>query len=58
MPENELIYEVYWRVFNVIENIDPFKIMSMLGVEDQLYCLDLIQSARNQVMELKRAENG
>ena len=58
MPENVLPYEVYWRVFNVLENVDPFKIMDMLGVKDQLYCLDLIQSARNEVLEIKRLRNG
>lgn len=54
MDENVLPYEIYGRVFNVIENIDPFKVMDLLGVKDQLYCLDLIQSARNEVMEIKR----
>lgn len=54
MDENILPYEIYGRVFNVIENIDPFKIMDLVGIKDQLYCLDLIQSARNEVMEIKR----
>lgn len=58
MPENVLPYEIYWRVFNVLENVDPFKIMDMVGVKDHLYCLDLIQSARNEVMEIKRLKNG
>lgn len=58
MPENVLPYEVYWRVFNVLEHIDPFKIMDMLGVDDQLYCLDLVQTARNEVLKVRRAKNG
>ncbi len=56
MPENILIYEVYWRVFNTIENIDPFKIMDLLEIKEQMHCLDLIQSARNEVLEVKRLE--
>jgi hypothetical protein len=55
LEENFLPYEVYWRVFNVLENVDPFKIMNMLGIKDQLFCLDLIQSARNEVMKVKNA---
>lgn len=60
MPENALPYETYWRVFNVLESIDPFRIMDMLGIKvvDQLYCLDLIQTARNKVLEIKRLKNG
>jgi len=60
MPENTLPYETYWRVFNVLENVDPFRIMGMLGInaQDRLYCLDLIQTARNKVLEIKRLKNG
>jgi hypothetical protein len=56
--ENHLAYEVYWRVFNSIENIDPFRIMKMVGVhkDDRLFCLDLIQVTRNEVMRLKIAK--
>ena len=54
MEENILPYQVYKRVFNVNENIDPFKIMKMLGVKDELYCLDLIQAARLDVINFTR----
>jgi len=42
-------------VFNTIENIDVFKIMELIGIEDRdrLYCLDLIQTVRNEVMRIK-----
>jgi len=55
LNENVGIYEVYWRVFNTIENIDAFRVMDMVGIkeEDQLSCLDLIQHARNEVMRIK-----
>jgi hypothetical protein len=56
--ENFLIYEVYWRVFNIMENIEPFKIMRLVGIEkaDRLYCLDMIQAARNEVLRIKLAK--
>jgi len=55
LNENVGIYEVYWRVFNTIKNIDAFRVMDMVGIkeEDQLSCLDLIQHARNEVMRIK-----
>jgi len=55
LNENVGIYEVYWRVFSTIENIDVFKIMRMIGIakKDRLYCLDLVQLARNEVMIIK-----
>lgn len=40
----------------MLENVDPFKVMDMLGIENKLYCLDLIQGARNEVMRVKNAE--
>ncbi len=45
-------------MFNSIENIDPFRIMKMVGVhkDDRLFCLDLIQVTRNEVMRLKIAK--
>lgn len=43
-------------MFNVLENIDPFKIMKLLGVHDRLYCIDLIQGARNAVLEARQAK--
>ena len=48
--ENVLIYEVYWRM---AENIDPFKIMDLLGIKEELYCLDMVQYARSEVMRAK-----
>ena len=55
-PENVGIYEVYYRVFGAIENVDVFKIMKLIGIkqEDQLFVFDLIGSVRNEV--LKRNE--
>lgn len=44
-------------MFHVNENIDPFKVMDLLGVTDQLYCLDLIQSARNEVNYIRHLES-
>jgi hypothetical protein len=54
LDENILIYEVYFRVFNITENIDPFKVMDLLKIKNQLHCLDLIQSARNYVLRNKK----
>jgi len=56
--ENTLVYEVYYRVFGSIENLDAFKVMDLVGIkpEDQLHCLDLIQSARGEVMTNKQAK--
>jgi hypothetical protein len=56
LKENELPYQVYRRVYSVNEGIDPFKVMELLGVDDQLRCLDLIQSARIDVLELIRTK--
>jgi hypothetical protein len=56
--ENALIYEVYYRVFGSIENIDVFKVMDLIGIKpaDQLHCLDMIQAARNEVLRIKLAK--
>ena len=56
--ENVLVYEVYWRVFNVIDNVDSFRIMKMIGIhkDDRIRCLDMIQGARNEVMKIKLAK--
>jgi len=45
-------------VFGSIENLDAFKVMGLVGIkpEDQLHCLDLIQSARGEVMTNKQAK--
>jgi hypothetical protein len=51
--ENVLIYEVYCRVFSSIENADPFKIMELLGVDDHLYCFDMINFVRNEVIKTR-----
>lgn len=56
------MYDVYWRVFNSVEHVDPFVIMDMVGIrkKDQLWCLDLINGARNEVNALKalKVKNG
>jgi hypothetical protein len=54
--ENRLVYEVYWRMFGAIENQDAFKIMDTLGIkpDERLYCLDLIQAAKGEVMRDKQ----
>jgi len=58
LPENVLIYEVYWRTFGTIEGIDVFKIMALVGIKeiDILYCLDSIQYARNEVLKMQQEE--
>ena len=58
--ENALVYEVYYRVFGSIENIDVFKVMELVGVkkEDQLHCLDLIQAVRGEAMRDKQLKKG
>lgn len=54
--ENRPVYDVYRRAFGAIETIDVFKIMDLVGIkkEDCLYCLDLIQNARSEVMVNKQ----
>jgi len=58
--ENGPAYNVYHRVFGVIENIDPFKVMNLVGIEDdeKLFCLDLIQNAKSEVTRSKNAKKG
>jgi len=49
--ENGPAYNVYHRVYGMIENIDPFKIMELVGIkeDEKLFCLDLIQNAKSEV---------
>ena len=58
--ENRLVYDVYSRIFGAIENMDAFKIMDMVGIkqEERLYCLDLVQGARSEVMRDKQLKKG
>jgi len=58
--ENRLVYDVYCRIFGAIENLDAFRIMDMIGIKkkDQLYSLDLIQSAKGEVMRHKQLKKG
>jgi hypothetical protein len=41
-----------------MENIEPFRIMRLVGIkkEDRLFCLDMIQAARNEVLRIKLAK--
>ena len=59
LTENGPAYNVYHRVFGVIENLDPFKVMKMVGIaeNERLFCLDLIQNARSEVMRSRNAKN-
>ena len=59
LPENGPVYNVYHRVFGVLENIDPFHVMELVGIQEngKLFCLDLIQNARSEVMRAKNAKN-
>ena len=43
----------------MIENINTFQIMELVGIrnDEKLFCLDLIQYARSEVMRAKNAEN-
>jgi len=60
IKENGPAYNVYHRVFGVIENIDPFQVMGLVGIEEdeKLFCLDLIQNARSEVMKSQNAKKG
>jgi len=44
----------------IIENLDVFKIMDMVGIsqEDRLYCLDLVQGAKSEVMKDRQFKKG
>lgn len=46
-------------MFNSTGNIDTLKIMDMVGIEkeDQLFCFDLIQAARNEVLYERSIKN-
>ena len=58
-PENATVYEVYCRTFGPIEKPDIFKIMELVGVDgkEQLYCFDLINNARNEVLKLREVKS-
>lgn len=44
----------------IIKNLDVFKIMDIVGImpEDRLYCLDLVQGAKSEVMKDKQFKDG
>ena len=56
--ENGAVYNVYCRVFGMIEHIDPFQIMDLVGIQEneKLFCLDLIQNAKSEVMRARNAK--
>ena len=58
-PENVKVYEVYYRMFGPIEKPDIFKIMGLVGIEneEQLYCFDLINSARSEVLKSREVKS-
>ncbi len=60
LTENILIYETYRRVYNSLDNICPFTVMKMIGIkkQDHLYCLDIIQSVRNEVLRVQNIKRG
>jgi len=57
--ENVKVYEVYCRMFGQIEKPDTFKIMDLVGIkeEEQLYCFDLINHARNEVLKAREVKS-
>ena len=58
-PENVKVYEVYCRMFGLIEKPDIFKIMGLVGIEkeEQLHCFDLINNARNEVLKSREVKS-
>ena len=58
-PENVKVYEVYYRIFGSIERLDMFKIMGLVGIEkeEHLYCFDLINHARSEVLKSREAKS-
>ena len=46
-------------MFGQIEKPDIFKIMGLVGIkeEEQLYCFDLINYARNEVLKSREVES-
>lgn len=58
IKENGPAYNVYHRVFGMIENIDPFRVMDLVGIieDEKLFCLDLIQNAQSEVMRANNAK--
>jgi len=47
-------------MFGSIENLDVFIIMDMVGIgsDERLYCLDLVQGAKGEVMKDKQLKKG
>jgi len=47
-------------MFGAIENLDVFIIMDMVGIgsDERLYCLDLVQGAKGEVMKDKQLKKG
>jgi len=58
--ENRAAYDVYCRTFGAFENIDPFRVMELVGIkeDEKLYCFDLISKARSEVLKARQAKKG
>jgi len=56
LVENILVYDVYCRMFGSIENQNIFTIMDLTGINkiDQLFCLDLINITRSEVLRHRK----
>jgi len=50
--------EMYTENVGQIEKLDVFKIMELVGIkeDEQLYCFDLINHARNEVLKSREVK--
>ncbi len=57
-PESENVYQVYKRMFGPIENPDIFSVMELVGIEreNQLFCIDLVNIARIEVLKTREVK--
>jgi len=55
LPENIKVYDIYCRAFSHIEKLDIFETMRLVGIqeEDYLFCIDLVNAARNEFLKSK-----
>lgn len=47
--ENEIIFEVFSRLFLGQNQLDVFKVMDLLGIKNKLKCLDTIAMLINEL---------